>query len=247
MLIVAFKTPEDLAQSPFSLPAGLDFSNFAASLERLNFPRLIGNTVVITALSCLLTVLLASMAAYPIARLRTRWMGGVYQLFLVGLTLPFFVVLLPLYLLARDLGLLGTVPGIVLVYTAFNLPFAVFFTAGFILAIPVELEEAAAIDGCSPMGIFWRIVLPLLRPVNATVAMFITLSIWNDLLLPLLFFTHPEQGTVMPGVYTVVGEFSTPYNQLFSAALLASLPLFIFYLLLQRQIIAGISAGAVKG
>ena len=122
-----------------------------------------------------------------------------------------------------------------------------FFTAGFIAAIPVELEEASSIDGSTPLSTFWFIILPLLRPANATVAMFIALSIWNDLLLPLLFFNRTEQRTIMPGVYTVVGEFSTPYNELFSAALLASLPLFIFYLILQRQIIAGISAGGVKG
>ncbi len=247
MVLVAFKTTEEMANSPFSLPDGLNFSNFAAALQRLDFLRLSGNTIIITALSSVLTVLLSSLAAYPITRLRTRWMGGVYQLFLIGLTLPFFVVLLPLYLLARDLGLLGTVPGIVFVYTAFNLPFAIFFTAGFIAAIPLELEEAASIDGSTPLTTFWYIVLPLLRPANATVAMFIALAIWNDLLLPLLFFSRNEQRTIMPGVYTVVGEFSTPYNELFSAALLASLPLFIFYLILQRQIIAGISAGGVKG
>ena len=247
MVLVAFKTTEEVASSPFSLPTSLNFSNFAIVFQRLDFLRLSGNTILVTTLSCILTVLLSSLAAYPIARLRNRWVGGIYQLFLIGLTLPFFVVLLPLYLLARDLGLLGTVPGIVLVYTAFNLPFAIFFTAGFIAAIPVELEEASSIDGSTPLSTFWFIILPLLRPANATVAMFIALSIWNDLLLPLLFFNRTEQRTIMPGVYTVVGEFSTPYNELFSAALLASLPLFIFYLILQRQIIAGISAGGVKG
>jgi len=247
MILVAFKTTEEMAKSPFSLPSSLNFSNFATALQRLDFLRLSANTVIITALSCILTVLLSSLAAYPIARVRTRWMGGVYQLFLIGLTLPFFVVLLPLYLLARDLGLLGTIPGIVFVYTAFNLPFAIFFTAGFIAAIPLELEEAASMDGSTPFSTFWYIILPLLRPANATVAMFIALAIWNDLLLPLLFFNRTEQRTIMPGIYTVVGEFSTPYNELFSAALLASLPLFVFYLILQRQIIAGISAGSTKG
>lgn len=247
MVLVAFKTTEEMANSPFSLPASLNFSNFTAALQRLDFLRLSGNTVVVTALSCILTVLLSSLAAYPIARIRTKWMSGVYQLFLIGLTLPFFVVLLPLYLLARDLGLLGTTLGIVFVYTAFNLPFAIFFTAGFITAIPLELEEAASIDGSTPFSTFRYIILPLLRPANATVAMFIALAIWNDLLLPLLFFNRNEQRTIMPGVYTVVGEFSTPYNELFGAALLASLPLFVFYLILQRQIIAGISAGSVKG
>lgn len=247
MVLVAFKTTEEMANSPFSLPANLNFSNFAAALQRLDFLRLSVNTVIITALSCILTVLLSSLAAYPIARVRTRWMSSVYQLFLIGLTLPFFVVLLPLYLLARDLGLLGTVLGIVFVYTAFNLPFAIFFTTGFISAIPLELEEAASMDGSTPFSTFRYIILPLLRPANATVAMFIALVIWNDLLLPLLFFNRNEQRTIMPGVYTVVGEFSTPYNELFGAALLATLPLFIFYLVLQRQIIAGISAGGVKG
>ncbi len=247
MILVAFKTTEEMANSPFSLPLSLNFSNFLTALQRLDFLRLITNTIVITIISSVLTVLLSSLAAYPIARVRTKWMNGVYQLFLIGLTLPFFVVLLPLYLLARDLGLLGTIPGIVFVYTAFNLPFAIFFTAGFISAIPIELEEAASIDGSTPLSTFRYIILPLLRPANATVAMFIALSVWNDLLLPLLFFNRNEQRTIMPGVYTVVGEFSTPYNELFGAALLASLPLFIFYLILQRQIIAGVSAGSVKG
>ncbi len=246
-VVNSLKTPQALAESPLTLPTVLNFANYVQAAAQMNYPRVVSNTVLITALSSVLTLLVSSLAAYPLARLTARWISGVYQLFLLGLTLPFLVLLIPLYLLVRDLGLLGTVPGIVLVYTALNIPFATFFTAGFVRTVPVELEDAAAVDGCTPFQTFCYIVLPLLRPASATLAMFLTLGIWNDFLLPLLFFTRPESGTVMPAVYSFVGQFSTDQTVLLASAILASLPLLLFFFALQRQIIAGIAAGAVKG
>jgi raffinose/stachyose/melibiose transport system permease protein len=247
MVIVSLKTSEEQAASVFSLPAAIRLNLYTDLAGQMNYLQLIFNTLAITLVSALLTIMLASLAAYPLARLKTRWIGYTYQLFLLGLLLPGFVTLIPLYLLARDLRLLNTFHGIVLVYAGLNLPFATFFTTSFMMSIPNELEEAAAIDGCTQAQVFRYIVLPLLRPAHGTLAMFITLGIWNDLLLPLLFFSDPNRGTLTPAVYNFIGTWTTDYTVLTRAGVLASLPLLILYFSLQRQIIAGITAGAVKG
>jgi raffinose/stachyose/melibiose transport system permease protein len=246
-LIVSMKTPLEFATSMFALPGSIPVAIYFQQAIAMNYFRLIANTVLITGLSCILTILLASLAAYPLARVVSRWTGAINQLFMLGLTLPFFVALIPLYLFARDLGILNTIHGIVLVYTALNMPFSIFFITSFIRALPKEIEESASIDGCTPITAFRFIILPLIRPVNATLAMFITLGVWNDLLLPLLFFSNAENGTITPAVYSNVGQFSTDYTALLRAAVLSSLPLLIFFFTLQKQIIAGIAEGAVKG
>lgn len=247
MLLTSVKSSLEIAVNPLGFPQHLSFENYIDVFTRMNYVRSVLNTVFITAVSSFGIVICAALAAYPLARLQTRWTNAIYHYFSFGLMVPSFVVIIPLYSLMRSLGLVNTYAGLILIYIAFNIPFAVFFFTSFIRALPKELEEAALIDGCTPITVFWHIILPLLRPVIGTVTMFITLSIWNDFLLPLVFLFDQSSRTVMVTVYSFLGYYGFNPTTLFPAAVLGSLPLLVFFFFLQRQIIAGISAGAVKG
>jgi raffinose/stachyose/melibiose transport system permease protein len=170
----------------------------------------------------------------------------VYRIFIAGSTVPIFVIIAPLYLLLRDAGLLNSYAGIILTYTAINLPVAIFFYTSFFRQIPIELEEAAAIDGSGPIRTFFVVLFPLLRPVTATLATFLTLSVWNDLIVPLVFVQDPALKTVMVNAYSLVGSYTLDPSLLFPAALLGVAPLLIVFAFLQRQVVSGLTMGAVK-
>ncbi len=244
---MSLKTSAELVQQPLAWPTRLTFDNYASVFAQMNYWRMVGNTVLITLASTILVSLIAPLAAYPLARVPSRWTNAVYLLFVAGLTIPFFMLMIPVQLLMKALGLINTYAGVILLYTTLNLPLAVFFYTSFIRTIPRELEEAAAIDGCTPVQTFWHIVLPMLQPVTGTLAMFVTLSVWNDFLLPLVFLYSPDSRTIMVSVASFIGMYGFNPASLFPAAVLASLPLLLFFFFLQRQIIAGVAAGAVKG
>lgn len=165
----------------------------------------------------------------------------------VGLMIPLFVGLTPLYLLLRDLNLLDTYTGLILAYTALNLPLGIFFYSSFLKSVPLELEEAATLDGCSTWQIYWYVILPLLRPITGTLAMFVTLHVWNDLVYPLLFISDSEKFPITVSVFRFIGTQDIDPTKLFPAAVMATLPLLVMFFLLQKRIVAGITAGAVKG
>lgn len=244
---MSLKTSAELVQQPLAWPTRLTFENYETVFAQMKYWRMVGNTVLITLASTVLVSLVAPLAAYPLARVPSRWTNAVYLLFVAGLTIPFFMLMIPVQLLLKALGLINTYVGVILLYTTLNLPLAVFFYTSFIRSIPIELEEASAIDGCTPVRTFWHIVLPMLQPVTGTLAMFVTLSVWNDFLLPLVFLYSPDSRTIMVSVASFIGEYGFNPATLFPAAVLASLPLLIFFFFLQRQIIAGVASGAVKG
>ena len=247
MVSVSLKSAADLIVSPLGFPWQLRVENYVRAAQNMNYLRSVANTVGITAVAAVFAVFITSAAAYPLARSRSRWLSFVYQFFLFGLVIPGFAGLTPLYILIRNLGLTNTYAGIVLLYVTYQIPFGVFFYTSFIRSLPVELEEAALIDGCTPFAAFRWVVFPLLKPATGTLTMFITLGIWNDFLTPLLFLNKPEMRTIMSSAYSVVGPFGFDPSSLFASLVLASLPLLVFFLVLQKQIIAGIAAGAVKG
>ena len=246
-IMVSFKTPLEVSVSPISLPARPQFENYVSVFGQMNYLRGVSNTLGITIAVAVIVSLIAPLAAYPLARISSGWSRLTYQFFAAGLVIPFFASMIPLYSLMKALGLVNTYFGVVLIYVAANLPLAIFFYTSFIQSIPRELEEAAALDGCTRIGTFRWIVLPLLRPVTGTLMLFVTLGVWNDFLLPLVFLFKPEARTIMVSVYSFVGEHGFDPTRLFPAVILASLPLVIFFLFLSRQIVAGIGAGAVKG
>lgn len=245
-LSIALRPAADVATDPLGLPTSVTLDNFIRTAQLLDYGRSILNSLIFTVGSSVLVVFIGSMVSYPIARLTRRWTSNLYRYFIIGLTIPFFVLVAPLYLLFRDLHLLNTHVGTILIYTAMNLPIAVFFFSSFIRNVPPELEEAAAIDGSGPYRTFFTIVLPLLRPVVATLVTTLVLGIWNDLLVPLIFMQGSENRTVMANAFALIDPRKVDPTTLFPAALLGVAPLLIVFLVLQRHIIDGIAAGAVK-
>ncbi|MEU6256842.1 carbohydrate ABC transporter permease [Streptomyces sp. NPDC047043] len=242
----SLRTAADVARSPLGIPHSLTLKNFSDAFSQIHYGPSTLNTLLITGFSCVAVTVIGSLAAYPLARITQHWSTAVYRLFILGTSIPVFVVVAPLYLLMRDLNLLDSYAGVVLIYTALNLPVAVFFYTSFIRAIPADLEEAAALDGCGAFRTFFTIILPLLRPVTSTLLTFISLQIWNDLLVPLVFLQDPGKRTVMVNAYSFIDPHTVQPTTLFPAALLGVLPLLLIFVFFQRQVVAGMSAGAVK-
>lgn len=245
-VMTAFRTRQDVAAAPLGPPHSFTLENFIDVYGKMNYGVSVLNSTLILLGSLVLTIVAGALAAYPLSRITRRWTTAVYRIFIAGSTVPIFVILAPLYLLERDLGLLGGYLGVVLAYTALNLPVAIFFYTSFFRQVPEELEEAASLDGAGPLRTFWTILFPLLRPITATLATFLTLSIWNDLVLPLVFLQDPNMRTVMVNAYALIGTFTVDPTVLFPAALLGVLPLLVVFIFLQRQVVAGLTMGAGK-
>lgn len=247
MIAMSLRTAEDIMDTPLGLPLAPTLDNYRGVLSAMAYWRSIANTIVITVSTTLLVSLLSSLAAYPLARLRGLLSTLIYLFLTLGLTIPLFIGMTPLYILLRDLHLLNTYVGVIIAYTALNLPLGVFFYTSFLKSIPQELEDAAVIDGCNAIQVYWHVILPLLRPITGTIALFVTLSVWNDLVYPLLLLTDESKFTITVAVFRFLGTHNIDPTKLFPASVLGSLPMLILFFVLQRQIVSGISAGAVKG
>jgi raffinose/stachyose/melibiose transport system permease protein len=246
MIAVSLKTANAGASNPFALPLNPQWQNYVNAFINMQYLVSVGNTLIITISTAVLTIFTASMAAWAIVRYTKRWTRTAYQIFVAGLTIPVFVVITPLYQIMQQLHLLDSYLGIVLAYTALTMPFAVFFFSGFLRAVPAELEEAAAVDGCGIFRTYWSIVLPLLRPATATLTIFIILQVWNDLILPLILLSSNDKQTVTLSVYATIGTHTFSTAQLLPTLVLGVIPLFIVFLILQRHVVAGIAVGAGK-
>ena len=215
---------------------------------KMEYPRAFANTFIITASAVLLIVIFGSMAGYALARTKSRLGNRVFLLFLAGLIVPFQMNIVSLYKIVKSFGLMNTLFAVILVDAAINTPQAIFLFKEFIEStIPKELEEAAAIDGCSVVKRFFVIVLPLLKPVISTVVIIVTLNVWNEFMTPLLFLQSRENGVILQEVTRNIGQFATDWTALFPMLMLGVAPLMIFYIFMQKYIIAGVAAGAVKG
>ena len=246
MLIMSLKTSAEIAESPLSLPSQLYLGNYVKTLESMNYLNSVLNSLGITLSVTVLVAFLGALAAYPLARKTSRFSRWFIMLIALGLATPNFVNITPVYVIFRELGLLDTYLGIIIVFTALNLPFAVFFYTGFISAIPRELDEAAMLDNCSEWQVFWHVIRPLLKPATATLSLFVMLMVWNDFIYPLLLLTDKSKFTVMIEVYRFVGNRNIEPDMLFPAAVLGSLPLLVLFVVFQKRILAGVTAGAVK-
>lgn len=242
------KPIKDIQSSPLGLPTPPTGANLQAVLGRedgLYWSALI-NSVQITVLSVLALTLLSAMLAHYLVRSTARWTRPALLMLLAGLMIPPAVILQPVTQVLGAVGLMNSVVGVVCANVAYYLPFGVFVFSGFIGTVPVEMEEAASIDGASRFRLFWQVVFPTLRPAAASVMIFLGVWVWNDFLTPLIVL-GPESGTtVTVGVYRSVGEYSTNFGTLYAFSFLASLPVLLFFVALQKQFVAGLTAGAVK-
>ena len=248
----------NIVANPISLE-GASFQTFTANLSNVinnsNFVfwNAFGTSAIITIVSLVLLAVLGSMAAWVICRNKTKWSSAIYMTFIASMIIPFQVVMLPLISTFRDVGnfigisMLQSIPGIVFAYMGFGGAMTVFILTGFIKGIPYELEEAAAIDGCSPEGTFFRIIFPLLKPTVTTVTVLNGMWIWNDYLLPSLMLGQNGKVKTLPvAVQAFVGSYVKQWDLILTAALLAIIPMIVIFLIAQKQIINGMVEGAIK-
>lgn len=247
IFINSFKGLVDFTKNVFGLPHEIQFGNYPLAWEQGNFFRLISNSLIITIISVVALIFLGALASYPIARKKLFGGNFIYILFLSGLMIPPQVIAIPLFILGKYLGLLDTLPGLIFVYIAAQLPITVFIFVGFMRGIPVEIEEAAHIDGCSNIGTFWRIIFPLVKPAIATVSILGSLNIWNDFFYPLILINTKENMTVTLGLFAFRSFFRVTFTNLFAYMSSMIIPMIILYIVLQKFIIKGMTAGAVKG
>jgi raffinose/stachyose/melibiose transport system permease protein len=247
VLFGTFKTTPQLFDSPFAPPTSLPLDNYDVVLTEQNLGRVFLNSVVVTVSSVFLTLLIASMAAYAAARI-PGWRGWlIYGFIVIGLSVPAQSNMIPQYVLFDRIGLLNSLVGLVLINIVVTLPIAVFILGGFMRTLPKEMYEASAIDGAGPWRTYRSVAMPLSMPSVAATGIFLFVIHWNELLYPLLFINSPEKKTLPVALLDFQGEFLTNYPLLFTGVIIASFPVVVTYLLLQRYFVAGITAGAVKG
>ncbi|CDZ25450.1 carbohydrate ABC transporter permease [Neorhizobium galegae] len=246
MLFAAFKTNAQIFQSPFGLPDFSNFANITKIWSQTNFLRYLLNSVIVTGASIVVILTLGTMAAYAVGRYKFRGSSFVLMFFLAGLTLPLKLAIIPLFILMRDLGILNTQLSLIVIYVAMGLPTTVFIMTGFIATLPNELEDAARMDGASEPRIMWSIMLPLVRPAMVIAGIQNVVPIWNDFFFPLIFIQKDNLKTLPQGLTTFMGEYTTDWGVLFAGLLLSSAPVIIVYIILSRQFINGMTAGAVK-
>jgi ABC-type glycerol-3-phosphate transport system permease component len=257
MLWVAYsslKSDDEIFRHAFALPAAraLQTSNYGRAWREAHFGAYFMNSAAVTTASVTLIVALGSMAAYALARFTHPLGRLVFALVLAGLTLPAQLAIVPLFFELRSAGLLNSRAGLVLVYTANGLPFAIFVLAGFFRSLPRSLYEAAVVDGCGEFSAFWRVLLPLARPGLVTVAIFQFIGVWKEYFYAFMLVNGDPAGTArtLPlglANLSIAAEYRSEYGMLFAGIVLVTLPILLVYATLQRQIVRGIGAGALKG
>ena len=248
VIINAFKTFKEVVVDTASFPTSMYLDNFKELWQKADYPLLVRNSLIITASSLAGIVLFGSMAGYRLARSKSRWSYVLLIYFIMTMIIPFQSIMIPLVKVLKDYNLIDKLGGIILVYIAQSTPIAIFFYQAAVRNIPHSMEESAKIDGAGPFRTFFQIIFPLLSPITATIVILQTLWIWNDFLLPLVTLQTPANKTLALGTYAVfVGKYGTKMNIGMAAVLLASIPMLTLYLVLQKYIVKGITAGATKG
>jgi N-acetylglucosamine transport system permease protein len=247
-VVSSLKTDDEILNEPWSLPAEPRFGNFARAWTAANIGRYFFNSLIVVGGALVLTMLLGALVAYALARYEFRGNRLLYYTFVAAMFFPVFLALVPLFFVVQQLGLLGTHPGLILVYTAYAVPFTVFFLHAFFRTLPTELAEAAFLDGCSHGAVFFRVMLPLARPGLVAVGIFNFLGLWNQYLLPLVLNPDPDRYVLAQGLaaLSVSQGYRSDWSGLFAGLTIAMLPVLIAYVAFQRHIRAGMTAGAVK-
>ncbi|TYS69804.1 carbohydrate ABC transporter permease [Sutcliffiella horikoshii] len=246
VIINSVKSFSEILIDAAALPTEILFSNYAKVWEIIQFPRAFWNSLIITVLSNIGIVVISSMAAWKMVRTPGKFSKILFVIIVSAMVIPFQTVMIPLMKLGGALNLINSIPGIVVMYFGFGVPLSLFLYHGFVKTVPVEIEEAARIDGCSQFGVFWRIVFPLLKPITVTVVILNTLWIWNDYLLPLLVLQTAELRTIPLATSSFFAQYTKQWDMGLAALMLGIAPIIIFFLFLQRHIIKGIAAGSVK-
>lgn len=247
MVVNSFKPKLAIFKDPVGLPADFTTSGYTSVFAEGNFFTYFLNSIMIVAVSIIVIMLFASLAAYAIVRWNNKIAQAVTLFFLAGLMVPIRIGSINLMQIVQSLGLMDNLWGLLPVYVAMGMPLAVFVLTEFMRTVPKELINAAYIDGAPDLRIFFQILLPLTRPALATVAIFNLVTLWNDLWFPLIFIRAESERTLMLGVTRLFGQYQTDWTSILSTLTLASVPIILLYLLMAKQFIRGLTAGAVKG
>ena len=248
LIVSTFKSADVVTTHPFSLPTSFDFSHYITAWEKMEYPKAFFNTFIITLFTVVFSLFIAALAAYSITRYKSKFNKFVFTLVLAGMMIPGQVSLVTLYTLVQNLHLNDSIWGMIVINCGGNTILPLFLYKSFIAtSVPISIEEAAEIDGCGMFKRFIYIVLPMLKPITATVAIIVALGVWNDYMNPMLFLQSRENATLILEVQRNVGQFSIDWISMFPMLLLDVAPLAIFYLFMQKRIISGVVSGAVKG
>lgn len=244
----SFKTKRELyLGSPLALPHSLQWSNYGYAIYRLNIGTSFLNTVLYTSVSVFLLAILAGAASWAIARNRGRFFKFAYIYFIVGILIPYQALFLPIYIVGFSLHLTNTTYGVILMYIATGMSFSVFLMTSFMSTVPVELEEAARIDGCSLYRTFFSVVVPLLRPAMATLIIMQSFLIWNDYLMASLYVSSGRLRTLTVAIQSLFSQQTNDYTSAMAAIVISVLPIAVLFVVLQRYFVKGMTVGAVKG
>lgn len=252
LFAISLKTPEDVAEAPYAPPIPAHTSNYSdawtssSGSGSASFGQAFVNSLVITSMSVVILVVLGSLCGYVLGRRSSRLSTFAYAAFIAGLAIPVQLAVLPLYRAMDNLGMTGTRVGMVFFYAGLLMPFTVFLYTGFVRSLPRDFEEASRIDGGSEIRTFSSVVFPLLRPVTVTVVILDAVAVWNDFFGQLIFLNGSGRETLPVTVFTFAGQYTSNYPLLAAGLTMALLPILVFYLALQRRIIAGFSTG-LKG
>lgn len=246
MVINTFKPMSEMSFSPTSLPSKLFLDNYLDILSNAQIYRAFGNTLIITVCSVLAIVLIGEMAAYPIAFRKSKLNDAFTIYLMIGFLVPFQAILLSLFEVMQTLHLIDSIWGMIIFYCNGS-ALTVFLSVGYMNSIPRELQEAAIVDGCSIPMVFFRIVLPLMKPITSTSVIFNTMWIWNDFISPNIFLNTRSKGTIVLEIFRAKGQFSVDWPRFMTMSVVSIFPILVFYLFMQKHIIKGLTAGAVKG
>ena len=245
MLYSSLKTNAEIFARPFGVPASPQWSNLIEAWTVGGLGRLYLNSLLVTGSAVTIVVALAALASYAFARLEFPGRDALFYVFLIGLLLPPQTVIIPLFTLLRDIGLLNTYWALILPYASWPLALTIYLMRSFYRTLPGELEDAARIDGAGTFQIFWHVMLPLVRPAMVTMAILNTVNLWNELLFALLFIRDDALRTLPAGLLAFYGYHSVDYKLVFAALSIATIPILILYFVFQRQIIAGLTVGSL--
>jgi raffinose/stachyose/melibiose transport system permease protein len=243
IVVNTFKTQAETAASPLALPSEWRLDTYARVLADVPIVQAFVNTLVVTGVSIILMLAIGSLAAFSVIMKKSRIITVV---FIIAFLVPGQVTLIPLYRLFAELGLVDSLLGLIVIYTSGSV-FCYFLIVGYMRTIPGEMIEAAKLDGANPFQIYWRIALPLIRPILITVGVFQTMWVWNDFLTPVVFLSSPQNQTLVLQVYEAVGEFAVDWPAFLALSVLALLPMVVFFVAMQRHIVSGLLAGSIKG
>lgn len=247
MIYTSFKSNDDISRSAFALPTKLHFENYSNAWETAKIGVYFFNSAFVSIISILTTILIGASAAFVLSKFEFKMRKFVYTLFIVGMLIPLQSVLVPLFIQMRALHLLDTQWSLILSYTAFGLPVTIFVLESFMRAFPDSIIEAAIMDGSSIPRVFFSIIIPMTRPAIATITILNFLNNWKEFSFALIFITSDDKKTLPLGLYNFLGAYTSDYAGLMAALVISSIPVVIMYLVLQEQIINGMTAGAVKG